>query len=317
RCLPGRGKTRHPAPPRSALSAGNGTLSATGAAFGDDETFFRGMVTAGLELRWPILFSTTSATHIVEPIAQIFARPDEAGAGRLPNEDAQSFVFDASNLFERDKFTGFDRVEGGTRANLGLRYTGTLDNGVTLHGVFGQSYHLAGTNPYNEPDFVNVGANSGLETDVSDFVGSFAVRAPNGFSARVGGRFDEKDFSLERLEAGIGYEHERFSASLEYARQEAQPIYAFDRLREELTVAGSFGLDDHWRLAGTATYDLATDRLDQHAIGLQYDCDCFTLGLVYSQDRDRNDKLSNNFSLNFSFRTLGDGGIDFDDGLNF
>ena len=87
---------------------------------------FRAMATAGLELRWPILFSTTSATHVLEPMAQIFARNNERLAGRLPNEDAQSFVFDASNLFERDKFSGFDRMEGGMRANVGLRYSGTF-----------------------------------------------------------------------------------------------------------------------------------------------------------------------------------------------
>jgi hypothetical protein len=26
----------------------------------------------------------------------------------MPNEDAQSFVFDTTSLFERDKFSGFD-----------------------------------------------------------------------------------------------------------------------------------------------------------------------------------------------------------------
>jgi len=33
--------------------------------------------------------------------------------------DAQSLVFDASNLFSVDKFSGYDRVEGGGRANVG------------------------------------------------------------------------------------------------------------------------------------------------------------------------------------------------------
>ncbi len=88
----------------------------------------RAMATAGLELRWPILFSTTSSTHILEPIAQIYMRNNERYAGQLPNEDAQSFVFDATNLFSRDKFSGYDRVEGGTRANLGLRYSGNFSN---------------------------------------------------------------------------------------------------------------------------------------------------------------------------------------------
>ena len=38
---------------------------------------YRWMATAGLEWRWPVLFSSTSSTHILEPMAQVFARPDE------------------------------------------------------------------------------------------------------------------------------------------------------------------------------------------------------------------------------------------------
>src|SRR5690606_11818610 len=122
--------------------------------------YYRAMVTAGLEARWPILFSSASSTHVLEPIGQIFVRPDEPYAGRLgiPNEDAQSLVFDASTLFERDKFSGYDRMEGGTRANLGIRYSGNFGNGWRTQGIFGQSFHLAGTNSYASPDLVNVGA---------------------------------------------------------------------------------------------------------------------------------------------------------------
>ncbi|MGO7704583.1 LPS assembly protein LptD, partial [Rhizobium ruizarguesonis] len=85
-------------------------------------------------------------------------RPDEQLAGRLPNEDAQIFVFDATSLFDRDKFSGYDRVEGGTRANVGIHYTGTFDSGYKLHGIFGQSYKIAGQNSFATDDLVNVGA---------------------------------------------------------------------------------------------------------------------------------------------------------------
>ena len=64
--------------------------------------------------------------------ARTSAMPTTLG---IPNEDAQSFVFDATTLFERDKFSGYDRIEGGTRANIGLRYTGTFDNGWTANGA--------------------------------------------------------------------------------------------------------------------------------------------------------------------------------------
>jgi LPS-assembly protein len=134
----------------------NGTFAGNG-------SHARGMITAGLEASYPVLLTTSGSSHVVEPIAQVFVRPDERLAGGIPNEDAQSFVFDATSLFERDKFSGFDRAEGGTRANVGIRYSGSYANGMTTYATFGQSYHLAGLNSFAAPDLSQATRNSGLE----------------------------------------------------------------------------------------------------------------------------------------------------------
>lgn len=156
---------------------GAGTYSGN---YDSSDYITRGMVTAGLEAKYPFLITTNNSTHVFEPIAQIYVRPDEQLAGRLPNEDAQSFVFDATNLFDRDKFSGFDRIEGGTRANLGWRYTGSFDNGYKLQHIFGQSYQLAGRNSFATSDLAGVGADSGLETTRSDYVTMFGLTTPQG-----------------------------------------------------------------------------------------------------------------------------------------
>ncbi len=188
----------------------------------------RGMVTAGLEMRYPILATTENSTHVFEPIMQIYARPDESLAGRLPNEDAQSFVFDATNLFERDKFSGYDRIEGGTRANVGIQYTGTFDNGYKLHGIFGQSYQLGGQNSFTTDDLVNVGADSGLETTRSDYVGLGGIETPQGFAFAASYRLDEKTFELRRGDLTAGFQTDTFQSQLLYTHVSAQPEYGFD-----------------------------------------------------------------------------------------
>lgn len=141
---------------------------ATSLGVGSDprSEIYRYMATAGLEWRWPVLFTSVRSTHVIEPMAQVFARPDEQYVDKLgvPNEDAQSFVFDASTLFDRDKFSGYDRIEGGTRVNVGLRYSGVYSNGLTMNGIVGQSYQVGGQNLFAAPDLVNAGAYSGLET---------------------------------------------------------------------------------------------------------------------------------------------------------
>ena len=128
------------------------------------------MPAVGLEYRYPFINVQPWGTTTVEPIAQIILRPNETYAGKLPNEDAQSLVFDASNLFAVDKFSGYDRVEGGGRANVGVQATTQFDRGGSINVMFGQSYQLFGLNSFAVADATNTGLDSGLQTTRSDYV---------------------------------------------------------------------------------------------------------------------------------------------------
>ena len=95
-------------------------------------------------------------------------------------------------LFDRDKFSGYDRIEGGTRANLGVRYTGALGNGYALRAIAGQSFHLGGLNSFATDDLVKAGSDSGLETD------RCCERTARPFSASARPGLREADRSSER-----------------------------------------------------------------------------------------------------------------------
>ena len=275
-------------------------------------SFARYMATAGLEMRWPLLFSMASgSSHVIEPMAQVFVRPNEQYVGGLavPNEDAQSMVFDATTLFERDKFSGYDRVEGGSRANVGLRYSGSYINGWGTNAIFGQSYQLGGENSFAAADLVNVGAYSGLETTKSDYVGLIGVNSPNGFAASVSGRFDEQTFEIRRAEVKAAYSGLPVSLSAKYAFIQAQPLYGFTTDRHEVTLGASTHLAENWRVFGTGTYDLQESLLVKDGVGFAYNDSCFTYLMTYSQSRDLNTReVTQSIGFNLSFRTLGDFG---------
>ena len=275
-------------------------------------SLFRYMATLGLELRWPVLFSSTSSTHVLEPMAQVFARPNEGDIGHLgiPNEDAQSFVFDATSLFERDKFSGYDRMEGGTRANLGLRYTGSFNNGWTTNAIVGQSYQLAGENSFAGPDLVNAGAYSGLESDTSDYVALVGIASPNGFSASASGRFDEQTFAVRRAELKAGLDARPIAVSAKYAFIESQPLYGFANDRHEVTLGATARFNDEWRVFGSGTYDIQGDLMVKNGVGFAYDDECFTYMMTYVESREhaKPNDVSRTVGFNISFRTLGDFG---------
>ncbi|MBJ6131944.1 LPS-assembly protein LptD [Ochrobactrum sp. Q0168] len=268
----------------------------------------RAMATAGLELRWPILFSTTSATHIIEPIAQIYVRNNERYAGELPNEDAQSFVFDATNLFSRDKFSGYDRVEGGTRANLGLRYSGNFnDSDWSLYALAGQSFQLGGLNSYAASDFVNVGADSGLDSARSDYVAMIGTSNSTGLALAARGRFDKDSLSVRRGELEVQQSWQKLTLTAQYAYITPQPAYGYNDLRQEVSGTASAKINANWRVFGSGTYDLVSSTLVRASSGLAYDDECFTYMMAYTQTRNPGeDKTSHGIGFNISLRTLGD-----------
>lgn len=236
-----------------------------------DEVFGRAMPAIGLMYRYPFVARTGWGTHIIEPVAQIVARPNETNSLRVANEDAQSLVFDDSNLFEwHGKFSGYDRVEGGTRANLGLRYTGRFGAEGYANLLFGQSYHLGGRNSFARGDLANVGLNSGLETDRSDLVGRAQISPFRGLVLSGAARFNESTFETQRLDAAASYSHSIFNASVGYARYEPQPDLGNPRRREGLSLSGSVMVAQNWRLRAGVLFDLDKYKTDRENFRTQY-----------------------------------------------
>lgn len=282
--------------------------SANGVVPDSEGALFRAMPSIGLEWRWPILATTPTSSHVFEPTAQIIARPDANAVGEVPVEDSQSLVFDASNLFDWDKFSGYDQVEGGVRANVGMRYTGTFDNGLALSAIIGQSFHLAGENPYATTDtLVYNEVDSGLETDQSDYVASLTARLQDRLALTASGRFDEESFSLERGELIAAASHGRVSGSATYAYLAAQPNRGINEDEHQITGTAALQVNDGWRIAGSLQYDLEERHVLGVGAGIAYVCDCLGVGLNYTYTAaEANDGVSDSrVMLNISLRTIG------------
>ncbi|MBC8049971.1 MAG: LPS-assembly protein LptD, partial [Chitinophagales bacterium] len=56
----------------------------------DGDTIARGTAAAGVEYRYPFVKHTAAASHTIEPIAQVIARPGVNDQEAVPNEDANS-----------------------------------------------------------------------------------------------------------------------------------------------------------------------------------------------------------------------------------
>jgi LPS-assembly protein len=270
----------------------------------------RVMPTVGLEYRYPFINVQPWGTTTIEPIAQIIVRPNESYAGKLPNEDAQSMVFDASNLFSVDKFSGYDRVEGGGRANVGAQATTQFDRGGSVNVLFGQSYQLFGLNSYAVADATNTGVDSGLATAKSDYVGRVSYSPNRTYTFTTRARFDEATLDVKRFEAEGRANFDRWSASLMYGDYAAQPDLGFLTRREGLLGTGSVKVATNWVMTGAARWDLVANNINQYVVGAGYVDDCFVLGVNYITSYTYSagttpPVLSHGFSFSLGLRTLG------------
>jgi LPS-assembly protein len=246
-----------------------------------DTQALRVMPTVGLEYRYPFINVQPWGSTTIEPIAQVIVRPNESYAGKLPNEDAQSLVYDASNLFSVDKFSGYDRVEGGGRANAGVQSTTQFDRGGSVTAVFGQSYQLFGLNSFAVQDVTNTGVDSGLATPKSDYVASVAYSPNRTYTFSTRARMDQATGSVQRFEAEGRASFDRWSVSVLYGDYSPQPDLGYLTRREGLLGSGSVKVATNWVVTGAARWDLVANQINQYVIGAGYVDDCFVLAANY------------------------------------
>ncbi len=102
-----------------------------------------GQAQVALKLNWPFLRPDgMGGNQIIEPIVQVIAAPQSGNSLRdnIPNEDSLNYEFTDATLFQLNRFGGYDRYDGGLRANFALRAEWNLAGGQKLEGLLGASY---------------------------------------------------------------------------------------------------------------------------------------------------------------------------------
>jgi LPS-assembly protein len=272
-----------------------------------DQSLFRGMPAAGVEYRYPFISVHSWGTQTIEPVAQVIVRPDEQLIGRFPNEDAQSLVFSDANLLALDKFSGFDRVEGGGRANVALQYTAQFNRGGYVNVLFGQSYQMFGKNSFATPDISNTGIDSGLESRASDYVARFTFQPTTAYALISRFRLDEQTFDVRRVELEGRVNFERWTLGVLYGNYDAQPSIGLLARRQGVLTNGSVKLTQNWSLIGGLRFDLEAERVNQTNLGLGYIDDCFGVRVTYTTDYGYtvNPQPIHSVIVQVSLRTLG------------
>ena len=231
---------------------------------------------AAMDFRWPLLANNSGDTHLLEPIAQIVYRGSSTTDVGITNDDAQSFVFDTSNLFSYNRFSGIDRQETGLRANLGAHYLGSFADGSWLELVAGQSFHLLGTNGLGIGDAAQTGKSTGLGSTASYIVASANGQLANGLGGQTALQIDPATPRVTRAGAGVTYSLSRFWAGVSYSYIAANADLGTS-VSHEIATNVSVPVADYWSLQAGYSHNIATNSWVQVTGGVGYDDGYFTI----------------------------------------
>ena len=291
--------------------------AAAGGGFEGDlisnDTTVRGIATGGATVSYPWVANTESATHIIEPIGQIVARQDAISQRRLPNEDARSLVFDDTNLFEVSKFSGYDRTEIGTRANVGVQYTFQLNTGGYARILAGESFHLSGDNVYANPGLDSDGkplysASSGLQTARSDYVLGAYLAPTDSFRIISQSRFDETNLVIRREDLAAQFTYGPAQLGAVYAYTAADPVLGIAEPLQDIYASSTLRLTDFWSVTGGARYNIETANLLSNLVQLKYADECFVLTASYAHSFYNSATIQDDetYMLRFEFKHIGE-----------
>ena len=269
---------------------------------GQTESGFTGRVFPQLAFNWryPFVRHHERFHEIFEPIAGFVVSPNGGNPGDIPNEDSRDLEFDDTNLFEGNRFTGLDRVDGGQRVNYGGRWSLYGNNGGFTSLFLGQSYAFSDNDAFTD--------GSGVEEQLSDIVGRVQISPSRYFDLLYRFRFDSDDLKGHRNEVALRVGPPALNLRLNYTFLDGESgIEEEFGQREEISGVVSSQITDTWSAALIARRDLVDDSWLSYGGGVTYSDECFTLrgSVVRSFYEDEEIEPQTKFLLTVEFKYLG------------
>jgi len=273
-------------------------------ALGGTEGQFSGLTgrvvpEASIGWRYPFVRREKSSYQLIEPIVRGFIAPNGGNLDTIPNEDSLAFEFDDTNLFTSNRFSGIDKIEGGARLHYGVRWGLYGNSGGRTEVLVGQSYR-----PRKDQTF---GQNTGLEDNVSDFVGRVIIQPGDHLDLNYRTRIDKDSFDARRHEVNLSAGIPALRASTSYLFFDAVSGSEFAG-REEINMAVSSQINKHWRTNFDMIRDEAAGETRSVGLNLTYEDECLKFSAQAQRRffRDRELEPEDALFFTLTFKTLGE-----------
>jgi LPS-assembly protein len=199
---------------------------------------------------------------------------DQAG---LPQFDSGEPDFDFVQLFERNRYSGVDRISDANHLALALtsRLLDPGDGTQRLSASVGQIYRFEDTRVALADCTTNCTADQGG----TDFIGELDYRLPYDLRFTTTGQWSQDRNEIIRGSAGLHYRSARRRADFSYRFREVLPLTGGSL--EQLDLSGSTPLFGPISALGRWRYSRDDDRTLEALAGLEFQTCCWALRTAY------------------------------------
>jgi LPS-assembly protein len=253
---------------------------------------------ATFDVRYPLVRNSGTVRQLIEPIAMITAAPNGQNSKNIPDEDSAVFEADDTNLFSEDRLPGGDRVESGQRVAYGVRLGAYGQKDGQTTAFIGQSYRI-----HKDEDLHR---DSLVEEHFSDIVGRVEVRPSRYADVRYRFAFaSDKAFQPRRNEVTFNLGPAAYRLSGAYSFISATKDF---EVREELSLAFSTQITDHWSLGFATQQDLDAGKALRHSALLRYQDECIIFDVQGTRSffQDEDVQPSDSVLFRIKFKNLGE-----------
>jgi len=275
-----------------AYSADNVVDPSGSGALYNNVLFARQFEQANAVISYPLARSGDGYQQMITPIIGLTAAPNVYVSSKQPNEDSLDVEFDETNLFSPNRFTGTDLIEGGNRVTYGLRQSLITDSGGRYDVFGGQSWS---TN--RNADLSNL---SGLNNQMSDYVGRFDFVPNDWFNFNYGFRLDQSNLHPQSQDANIMIGTPIFRPSLRYINSyQTDTTGAIDKVHE-ITARISSSFMKYYTFTAAHTQAFTPDPGPRGTSAtISYVDECFIYGVTANRTDTSRADISSGTSIVF------------------
>lgn len=251
---------------------------------------------ASLEWRYPLINEYADGRSLtLEPVAQVMASPHNLSNGKIPNEDSQVLEFNDNNIFDINRYPGYDLIETGPRANYGLRGLWQFADLDYANFLLGQNFRTSNDNQF---PFSN-----DVRENFSDYIGKFGMDLGSWLSGSYRFRFDQSAFILRRQEFNTSFFFDPLTLQTDYINLSDDPFLGD---RQEIYANGALQLTDQWALLASGRRDLENSEMIDASSGVRYQDECLSLFATIARSFiiDRDIEPSTSFLFRVELKNL-------------